>query len=94
MTLHPHDSCYKLTVNVPHHSFGDPGANINITTENGYTDHVKVSTAGQPSWTFSIPADLGGSVRVCVYTHLFLNGENCRIWVADGTDITVNQNAP
>ena len=69
MTLHPHDSCYKLTVNVPHHSFGDPGVNINITTENGYTDHVKVSTAGQPSWTFNIPADLGGSVRVCVYTH-------------------------
>ena len=69
MTLHPRDSCYKLTVNVLYHSFGDPRVNINITTENGYTDHVKVSTAGQPSWTFSISADLGGSVGVCVYTH-------------------------
>ena len=74
-------SGYNLTVKVPHHSFGDPGVNIVVTTENGYTDHVQVSTAGQPSWTFSIPADLGGSVRVCVYTHLFLNGENCRIWL-------------
>jgi hypothetical protein len=86
---------YSLTVNVPSHPFGESSVNIQIRTENGYTQSVNVGTAGGTSYTFNIPADQGNSVQVCVYTGFgIVRGQNCRTWTANGNDITVNQSAP
>jgi uncharacterized membrane protein len=88
-------SGYSLTVNVPSHPFGESSVNIQIRTENGYTQSVNVGTAGGTSYTFNIPADQGNSVQVCVYTGFgIVRGQNCRTWTANGNDITVNQSAP
>jgi len=81
-------SGYLLTVNVPSHPFGTSTIGISITTENGYTDQANIPTAGNPSWTFSIPPNQGNSVQVCVNSGA-VSEENCHIYKTTGSSMSV-----
>lgn len=70
---------YLLTIYVTSHPFGTSTVGISITTENGYTDQANIPTAGNPSWTFSIPPNQGNSVQVCVNSGA-LSKENCHMY--------------
>ena len=80
---------YLLTVNVPSHPFGKSTIGIFITTEDGYTDHVYIPTAGNPSWTFKIPPNQGNSVQVCVNSGP-QSKENCHFYNTNGSYMSVS----
>lgn len=89
------NSGYSLTVTVPDHPFSKSAVDIYITTENGYKDNAKVSTAtaGDPSWTFTIPPNQGNLVEVCVDSGL-ISLRNCQKYTTNGDDISVSLSAP
>jgi hypothetical protein len=80
---------------VPHHPFGKSAVNIDILTQNGYKDHAYVSTAasGGASWRFTIPANQGNSVKVCVDSGLFTL-QKCQRYAINGGYLKVSLSAP
>jgi hypothetical protein len=80
---------YRLTVNVPSHPIGTSTVDISITTANGHTDEVNLSTAGDLSYTFNIPENQGKSVQVCVKPGN-LSIHNCHRYKTTGSDMSVS----
>ena len=85
-------SGYSLTVTITSHPFGASTVDIDILTENGYSDSKKVSTAGGATTTFDIPPNQGDSVRVRADAGL-LHFENCKRFTSDGDDKSVSLSA-
>ena len=83
---------YSVTVIVTNHPFGTSGVEIDILTENGYTNYRKVSTAGGASWTFNVPPNQGDSFRICVDAGT-LYFERCQTFIVNGNDMTVRMSA-
>lgn len=83
---------YRLTVNVPSHSFGASTVGISIATENGHTDQVTVPTAGGSSHIFNISKDQGKWVQVCVNSGK-LSADRCHTYEITGSDMSVSLSA-
>jgi hypothetical protein len=87
-------SGYNLTVKVTSWTFGHDHIKVEIQTANGYYDSTNVYTSDPngPSATFSIPANQGGSIKVCVPNGIISDilDENCNYYTADGSDMIVS----
>jgi hypothetical protein len=80
-------SGYSVTVSIGSHPFGNKWSYIWVETEDGYEDNIRLSTAGDPSYTFEIPPGYGDSVKVCASSAI-VAPSNCRVFSA-GQDISV-----
>jgi hypothetical protein len=67
-----------------------------VKAENGYSQTQVVSTAGDVSWTFSIPANQSDQVQACAAGSLIssLLNSNCVFVHNTGQDQTVSLSAP
>jgi desulfoferrodoxin (superoxide reductase-like protein) len=86
------ESGYSVTVNIGEHPFGNKHSYIWIETEDGWKDSVKLATAGDPSYTFEVPAGYGDSVQVCASSAIVaLN--HCQTFTA-GEDFYIELDVP
>jgi len=87
-------SGYNLTVNITTHQFGNANVIVSVLTASGYSQSYSVSIQN-PSVTFNIPPNEGGSVKVCVSNGGLLNAfsSNCQRHDANGGDFSVNMAA-
>ena len=81
------ESGYSVTVSIGDHPFGNEYSYIDIDTENGWKDSIRLATAGDPSYTFHVPPGYGDSVWVCAKSAI-LASWNCETFYA-GEDIYV-----